>query len=365
MPVLRSPFAGGDLPAGDADPDYLYFLEHIRLDGDSYTLELPAHGDSPASLLKYEAPLASSSDGECVSDPSPGRLSRNRRAVEERESSESASLETAPAWYDSLDDVDEDYRLFLQHSSLVDGQLVLEIGGVVVNYDEPVAAGSLGEKDSQRGEEAAFASPGEGVGVAAGSDEVASGAPATVVPEQYACDWRANPSPRREVNDGGDEGLSDANTLKGAYREASSSDGRRAGHPTNSGGKVEKEGIIWPTHITRRPDSDFKRRLIKALTKPVAPKEYYRLFETVTIRTPLMKLRQVRSETKSYPAEEMGKSYLEHYPDLADQIMKSGSRNGLALMRGFLFWLQNNVHGDQFKPWVDDSKGQEVICLVD
>ena len=134
----------------------------------------------------------------------------------------------------SLDDVDEDYRLFLQHTSLVDGQLVLEIGGVVVNYDEPVAAGSRGEKGTQRAEEAAFASPGEGVGVAAGSDEVASGAPATVVPEQYACDWRANPSPRREVNDGGDEGLSDANTLKGAYREASSSDGRRAGHPTNS-----------------------------------------------------------------------------------------------------------------------------------
>ena len=59
------------------------------------------------------------------------------------------------------------------------------------------------------------------------------------------------------------------------------------------GEKVEKElGIIWPTHITRRLDSDFKRRLIKALTKPVAPKEYYRLFETVTIRTPLIKLRQ-------------------------------------------------------------------------
>jgi hypothetical protein len=234
MPVLRSPFAGGDLPAGDADPDYLYFLEHIRLDGDSYTIELPAHGDSPASLLKYEAPLVSSSDGECVSDPSPGRLSSNRRAAGERESSESASLEAAPAWYDSLDDVDEDYRLFLQHSSLVDGQLVLEIGGVVVHYDEPVAAGSRGEKDAQRGEEAAFASPGEGVGVAAGSDEVASGAPATVVPEQNAFDWRADPSPRREVNDGGDEGLSDANTLKRAYREASSSDGRRAGHPTNS-----------------------------------------------------------------------------------------------------------------------------------
>lgn len=81
------------------------------------------------------------------------------------------------------------------------------------------------------------------------------------------------------------------------------------------GGKVEKElGIIWPTHITRRPDSDFKQRLIKALTKPVAPKEFYRLFDVVTTRTPLMKLRQVRNETKLYPAEEMGKSYLEHYP---------------------------------------------------
>jgi len=90
------------------------------------------------------------------------------------------------------------------------------------------------------------------------------------------------------------------------------------------GEKVENElGIIWPTHITRRPDSDFKRRLIKALAKPVAPKEYYRLFETVTIRTPLMKLRQVRSETKSYPAEEMGKSYLEHYPGTVLQRLRS------------------------------------------
>ncbi|NP_001168161.1 required to maintain repression 2 [Zea mays] len=366
MPVLRSPFAGGDLPAGDADPDYLYFLEHIRIDGDSYTLELPSHGDSPPSLIKYETPFASPSDGECVSDPSQGRLSGNRSAQDEREPVESASLETGPAWYDCLHDVDEDYRLFLQHTRVVDGQLVLEIGGVVVNYDNPVAVESPGEKDTQRGEEAVFASPGEGISVAAGSDQVASGAPATAVSEQNASDWRADPSPRREVNDGGDEGLSDASALKGAYWEASSSDGRRA-PPTNSGGKVEKElGIIWPTHITRRPDSDFKRRLIKALTKPVARKEYYRLFDTVTIRTPLMKLRQVRNETKFYPTEEMGSSYLDHYPDLAEQIMNNGRRNGLALMRGFLFWLQNAVHEDQFKPWVDDSnKEHEVIYLVD
>lgn len=233
MPVLRSPFDPGDLPAGDADPDYLYFLEHIRIDGDAYTLELPAHGGSPPSVIKYEAPLASSSEGECVYDPSPGHLSTNRRA-EERESSASASLESGPAWYDSLDDVDEDYRLFLQHTRLVDGQLVLEIGDVVVNYDEPAAAGSQGGKYKQPGKEAAFSSPGKGFRVGAGWDEVASGAPATVVPEQHACDWRADPSPQREEDDDGDEGLSDVSTPKDVYWEASSSDGRRAGHPANS-----------------------------------------------------------------------------------------------------------------------------------
>ncbi|RCV34743.1 hypothetical protein SETIT_7G183400v2 [Setaria italica] len=372
MPALRSPapLARVDLPAGDVDPDYLYFLDHIRVDGDSYVLELPPNGASQPSVLKYEAPLGSSSDGECVSDPSPGRLSTNRGA-EERDSS--ASLEGRPAWYDSLHDVDEDYHLFLQHTRLVDGQLVLEIGGVVVNYDQPIAAGPQGEKDKQRGIETAVPSPGKGVGIGAGrdEDEVVSSAPATAVPEQYACDWRADPSPGREVKekDAGDEGLldaADAGTMKGVYWEASSSDGRRARRRTNSGEKVEQElGIIWPTHITRRPDSDFKRRLIEALTKPVARKEYYRLFDTVTIRTPLMKLRQIRNETKFYPTEAMGSSYLDHYPDLAEQIMNSGRCNGLALMRGFLFWLQNNAHDDQFKPWVDDSKAREVIPVVD
>ncbi|KAG2573645.1 uncharacterized protein LOC120641379 [Panicum virgatum] len=366
-PVLGSPFARGDLPAGDVDPDYLYFLQHVRVDGDSYVLELPANGASPPSVLRYEAPPGSSSDGECVY-PSPGRLSTNGRAVE---GDSSASLEARPAWYDSLDDVDEDYRLFLQHTRLVDGQLVLEIGGVVINYDQPVVEGPQTEKSKQRVVEAAIPSPGKGDSSGVGSDEVGSGAPATAVPEQYACDWRADPSLGREVKekDGGDEGLSDAadaGTMKGVYWEACSGDGRRAGRRTNSGAKVEQElGIVWPTHITRRPDSDFKHRLIEALTQPVARKEYYRLFDMVTLRTPLMKLRQVRNETKFYPTEEMGSSYLDHYPDLAEQVMNSGRRNGLALMRGFLFWLQNNAHDDQFKPWVDDSKDQEVIPVMD
>ncbi|XP_062184278.1 uncharacterized protein LOC133888152 [Phragmites australis] len=371
MPPIRSPFAAGHLPAGEIDPDYLYFLQHVRLDGDSYALELPAHGASPPSLLRYETPLASS-DGECVSDPSPSRLSTNCR-VEQKDSA--ASVGADPAWYDSLGDVDEDYRLFLQHTRLVDGQLILEIGGVVVNYDQPDATRSGGsseaedEKDKRWGKEAAVASPGKRFSVGGEREGLVSDAPATAVPKPYACDWRADPKPGQEVNDEEDEGQLDAasaGTLKGVYWEASSSNGHDAGLRAHSEGKVEKElGAIWPAHITRRLESDFKRRLIQVLTKPVGRKEFYKLFDMATIRTPLMKLRQVRNETKFYPTEEMGSSYLDHYPDLAEQVMNSGLRHGLALLRGFFFWLQNNAHEDQFKPWVDDSKYHEVIPLLD
>lgn len=84
-----------------------------------------------------------------------------------------------------------------------------------------------------------------------------------------------------------------------------------------------------------------------------------------SIRTPLVKLRQVRNDVKFYPTQEMGNSYFDHYPDLVDQVMHTSFPNGLALMRGFFFWLQNNAHEDQFRPWVDVSKDHEVIPLID
>nr|CAB3447702.1 unnamed protein product [Digitaria exilis] len=248
MPALRSPSARSDLSTGDGDggdPDYMYFLQHLRVEGDSYVLELPGNGASPPAVLRYEAPPGGSSGGEYISDPSADRLSSTNRRTKERDSSGPASsLDARPAWQDPLDGVDEDYRLFLQHTRLVDGQLVLEFGGVVVNYDnEPVAAGSLGENDEEQGMEIAVASPGKGISVEMVRDKVQPGALVTFVPEQYACDWPADPSPGREVEekDGGDEELSvaspdaaDAGTMEGVYWEASSSDGHRDGGHTVS-----------------------------------------------------------------------------------------------------------------------------------
>jgi hypothetical protein len=193
MPSLPSPFAAGDCPAANFDPDYLYFLRHLRPDGDSYILELPPGGASPASVIKYEPPIAiANSDGECVSDPSPGCGSTNCRA-EERDSSVEAP---PPSWLDSLVDIDEDYRVFLQHTRVVNNRLRLEIGVVVVDYEQdPDAALSGGSSgiEEQSEKEAAVASSGEQ------EKGVDADEPVVIVPEQNACDWRADPTPGQRV----------------------------------------------------------------------------------------------------------------------------------------------------------------------
>lgn len=76
------------------------------------------------------------------------------------------------------------------------------------------------------------------------------------------------------------------------------------------------QGVIWPTHIHQRPDSDFKRRLMEVLLKPISRREYIKLFDMASIRTPLVKLRQVRNDVKFYPTDEMGNSYFDHYPGM-------------------------------------------------
>jgi hypothetical protein len=53
-----------------------------------------------------------------------------------------------------------------------------------------------------------------------------------------------------------------------------------------------------------------------ALQKPFSRKEYLQLFDMASIRTPLVKLRQVRKDAKFYSTDEMGNSYFDHYPGM-------------------------------------------------
>jgi hypothetical protein len=53
-----------------------------------------------------------------------------------------------------------------------------------------------------------------------------------------------------------------------------------------------------------------------ALQKPFSRKEYLQLFDMASIRTPLVKLRQVRKDAKFYSTDELGNSYFDHYPGM-------------------------------------------------
>ncbi|KAF0892861.1 hypothetical protein E2562_018644 [Oryza meyeriana var. granulata] len=50
---------------------------------------------------------------------------------------------------------------------------------------------------------------------------------------------------------------------------------RRAREPIEL---LESPGVIWPTHINDREDSDFEQRLIEALSKPFSQGEYDKLY---------------------------------------------------------------------------------------
>ncbi|KAJ1272046.1 hypothetical protein BS78_06G173400 [Paspalum vaginatum] len=145
-------------------------------------------------------------------------------------------------------------------------------------------------------------------------------------------------------------------------REASST----KGNPTTPHNASELQGCIWPPHIIERPDSDFKAKLLEVLIKPFNQEEYDRYVDMVTSRTPVVKERRTRQGVAYYPwRHEMGKSYFDNYPDLAEQfnLQVNNVANRLALLRGFFFWLKNFVGSeeDQFRPWSNDFKSYRIV----
>ncbi|XP_048558533.1 ABC transporter F family member 4-like isoform X1 [Triticum urartu] len=124
------------------------------------------------------------------------------------------------------------------------------------------------------------------------------------------------------------------------------------------------DGVVWPTHIMERPDSEFKERLIRVLRKPFSQGEYDMLLGNARIRLPATKKRQTRSGVKYYDStHERVQSYFDCHPDLAKQVrVESTSKpNQLALLRGFFFWMENITNEDQFRPWSDDFKLYKIM----
>uniref|UniRef100_A0A453CJ45 Uncharacterized protein n=2 Tax=Aegilops tauschii subsp. strangulata TaxID=200361 RepID=A0A453CJ45_AEGTS len=75
------------------------------------------------------------------------------------------------------------------------------------------------------------------------------------------------------------------------------------------------DGVVWPTHIMERPDSEFKERLMCVLRKPFSQGEYDMLLGNARIRLPATKKRQTRSGVKYYDStHERVQSYFDCHP---------------------------------------------------
>ncbi|KAF7010214.1 hypothetical protein CFC21_024659 [Triticum aestivum] len=110
---------------------------------------------------------------------------------------------------------------------------------------------------------------------------------------------------------------------------------------------MELHGVVWPTHIMERPDSEFKEKLMRLLRKPFSQGEFDTLLDKAMIRPLATMKRQTRGGVKYYNSEnERQPSYFDGYPELAKQVrVESTSKpNQLALLRGFFFWMEQSTN---------------------
>ncbi|XP_058089836.1 uncharacterized protein LOC131236576 isoform X2 [Magnolia sinica] len=92
--------------------------------------------------------------------------------------------------------------------------------------------------------------------------------------------------------------------------------------------------------------SYFRKKLMAFLNMPYDPKEHEELFKEATSCKALYSQRVLRTSCKSYPTMKHGISYLDHHPDLAEQIKGADRYRALTLLRGFFFWLQVTCYFD-------------------
>ncbi|KAI5059279.1 hypothetical protein GOP47_0026076 [Adiantum capillus-veneris] len=127
---------------------------------------------------------------------------------------------------------------------------------------------------------------------------------------------------------------------------------------------------------------DFKKKLEARVSEPFSREELETLTVAASHRKPIYKARETRQGCSQFVSEEEGHSYLDHHPDLAQQLEQCGGPIfRLSLLRGFFFWLEHASMLGAFKPWTSVSDTQEnddcieidgpdcailaVVCSVD
>ncbi|GAB4824421.1 hypothetical protein Ancab_007308 [Ancistrocladus abbreviatus] len=105
------------------------------------------------------------------------------------------------------------------------------------------------------------------------------------------------------------------------------------------------------------PKSSFRERVMNILRKPYNRKEYEDLWNRANDRKLITYYRETREKFIPYTVPgHFGKSYLDHHLDLQEKIevVQSDHYKVLNLLRGFFFWLEHVSDDGVFVPWKDE-----------
>ncbi|PKA60193.1 hypothetical protein AXF42_Ash021204 [Apostasia shenzhenica] len=303
MPQRSNEEAGAGSPFQEnaVDRDYRNFLNHLKVYGKSYVLEV-MDGSPPRSVrLKYEF-----EEEEEVEAPGVEKLFKIEKGLKldspilglrEREDFEENEV------------VDECYDYFLDNVRLCGGSMVLGLpDDCIVKYQ------GVGEENEE---------------------------------EEHGEEVREEKSQVKEEDGQSEDSLTE--------RTVSSKDSST--RPCISDTAAYQS---YMESIRHRATSFFRNSLIDTLSKPFNQGEYEDLMVLAGARTPQVKHKHLRSDSIPYKTGKLGCSYFDYFPDFAKEVERADCYKGLALMRGFFFWLKNLGHDGAFMPWMSSFQTYHV-----
>lgn len=333
LPLERS--HDGDI----LDPQYMMFLDNLKVDGNSYVLTLTFGSGAPL-VVKYEkddnnAPRRKNKEAR-------NRLRNNKSSnvpiIDRKVPVVDTNVELEPdnvfhcPTNDCVSDMmDESYREFL-NSLKDDGQnyVYAPEGGEKVVYEKVVSDSASDMIDESYQEFLNSLEDG-------GRNFV------------YAPEGGEKVVYEKEASDSDSEVvILDANSFPdGEYDPFVGSKSHILG--------IDVDGEGCAGGLARSKEAQFRKKLMKIFQRPYDHKELKDLMRAVSQQRPLEERpRILRGREVNRKSRSLGKSYLELY-DLARTIHEvKDQRRILNVLRGFFFWLENvSFEGGAFKPWLD------------
>ncbi|KAF5735480.1 hypothetical protein HS088_TW15G00987 [Tripterygium wilfordii] len=120
---------------------------------------------------------------------------------------------------------------------------------------------------------------------------------------------------------------------------------------------IDLDGDIGHGSQGKGDHSQFREKLMDVLTKEFDQKEYEELLKEINAERTKEGFRRLRGREIAYSIGSCAPSYIDLNNDLKMMIdsYKTNPHKVLVLLRGFFFWLKNITLGGVFQPWKDPS----------